>query len=77
MLIRVKCIGQKSSQGVLTFPSIMPYLKVLVVGAILFCSLELQITPSSLCNKCLLLNLVVILMAPVNDAIFVTNPFSY
>ena len=42
MLIRVKCIGQTSSQGVLTFPSIMPYLKVLVAGAILFCSLELQ-----------------------------------
>ena len=42
MLIRVKCIGQKSSQGVQTFPSIMPYLKVLVAGAILFCSPELQ-----------------------------------
>ena len=42
MLIRVKCIGQKSSQGVLTFPSIMPYLKVLVAGTILFGSVELQ-----------------------------------
>ena len=40
MLIRVKCIGEKG--GSLTFPSIMPYLKVLVAGTILCCSLVLQ-----------------------------------
>ena len=36
-----------------------------------------KITPTSLCNRCLLLNLVLIKVALVNDAIFATNPVSY